>query len=447
MPLRQHCLAGLLCLLAALAPAASFGANASAQTLDRIAAVVNEGVILASELDAEIAQVRQRLRSEDRNLPDPQVLRERVLDELILQELQMQQARQRGIEIADAEVNEALRNMASDNDTDLAGLRAAFRRQGGSVEQLRADVREQLTISRLRQRTVGSGVEVSNQEIDDYLDRAERSSDQRREVRVRHILVGLPSDASTAEVADARERAQAAVGQLQDDADFADVASRISDGPQALSGGDLGWRQLSQLPELFADALGDAGLGDVVGPLRSPNGFHVLQLTDQRGGDGASQTVTQARVRHILLRGNETSGDDEGEGESQEDAARERLSELRQRLQSGADFTNLAQAHSEDDSSAPEGGELGWIGPGDLPTVVHEVIHSLPTGELSEPFQSPMGWHLVEVLERREQEGDAEQQRRTEARQALYQRKLQEESQRWLQQLRDGAYVETRLEQ
>ncbi len=436
MPLHHRCLAGLLGLLAAIAPSAwsaDTGTASSAQTLERIVAVVNNGVILSSELEAELVRVRQRLRSEDRGLPDPGVLRERVLDQLILQELQLQQARQRGISIDDTAVNNALRNMAEDNGTDLAGLRAHFRQRGVSVEQLRTDVREQLTISRLRQRTVGSEIEVTNQEVEDLLARAERASEQQREYRVRHILVGLPSDASTEEVSDARQRARSAVDDLDGGGDFADLANRISDGPQALSGGDLGWRRLSQLPELFAEALGDAAPGQIVGPLRSPNGFHILEITDQRGG-GSDETVTQTRVRHILLR------------EEDGDAARERLSELRQQLQSGADFAGLAQAHSDDQSTAPEGGDLGWVGPGDLPTVVHEVIRNLPTGELSEPFQSPMGWHLVQVQQRREQQ-DAEQQRRAQARQTLYQRKLQEESQRWLQQLRDGAYVEIRLAQ
>lgn len=437
MSLRHRCLAGLLGLLAAIAPpvwAAEGGADGSAQTLERIVAVVNDSVILTSELEAELVRVRQRLRSENRDLPDPQVLRERVLDELILQELQLQRARQRGISVDDAAVNEALRNMAENNDTDLAGLRSHFRQQGVSVEQLRTDVREQLTISRLRQRAVGSEVEVSNQEVEELLARAERNSEEQREYRVRHILIGLPSDASTEAVSDARQQAQTAVGDLDGGADFADLASQVSDGPRALSGGDLGWRQLNELPELFADALRGTAPGDVVGPLRSPNGFHVLKVADRRGGSSTDQTVTQARVRHILLQ--------EEDGE----AARERLSELRRQLQEGADFTDFAQAHSDHQASAPKGGDLGWVSPGDLPSVMHEVIRNLPSDAISEPFQSPMGWHLVQVRERREQR-DAEQQRRAQARQTLYQRKLEEESQRWLQQLRDGAYVETRLEQ
>lgn len=434
MPLLQRCLAGALCVLASLSPlplAAAEGAS-SAEPLDRIVAVVNDGVILASELEAEIVRVRQRLQREDRDLPDPGVLRERVLEELVLQELQLQQARQRGISVDSSAVNEALRNMAANNNTDLAGLRERVRAQGLTFERLRADVREQLIISRLRQRTVASQVTVSEQQVDDFLTRVDRASEERQQYRLQHILVGLPSDASTEAVASARQRARAIVAELEGGAEFSTTASRISDGPQALSGGDLGWRRPAELPELFADALAEVGPGEIVGPLRSPNGFHILKLADQRGGTGG--TVTQARVRQILV------------NEDGETDPRERLAELRRRLQAGAEFADLARAHSEHQPSSTAGGDLGWVAAGDLPPVVHEVIRNLPPGQISEPFQSPMGWHLVEVLERREQR-DADQQRRTQARQALYERQMEEESQRWLQQLRDSAYVDIRIDE
>lgn len=434
MPVIPRHLLGAACLLLALAPPlmAAESENADTQTLERIVAVVNDNVILASELDNEIVRIRQRLRREGREIPAPDVLRKHVLDQLIDQRLQLQQARQRGISVDDAAVNEAMRSMAQSYGTDLAGLQARFRSRGLGPEALREDVRQQLIISRLRQRTVASEVQVTQQDVDDFLARVERASEQRQQYHVRHILIGLPSDASSDEIAAARKRAQETIARLNGGADFSELASRISDGPRALSGGDLGWRRPAELPELFTSALDDVSPGEIAGPLRSPNGFHILKLVNQRGG-GGDETVTQARVRQILL---------DGEGE---DEPQQRLEQLRQRLQSGADFATLARAHSDDQSSAPSGGELGWVSPGDLPPVVHEVIRGLPTGQISEPFRSPMGWHLIEVLERRQQQ-DAEQQRRTQARRALYQREIEEESQRWLKQLRENAYVDIRLD-
>lgn len=437
MPAIHRHLLGAACLFAALlAPPLMAANSASSQTLERIVAVVNDDVILASELDNELVRIRQRLQREGRDIPEPDVLRKHVLDQLIDQQLQLQQARQRGISVDDEAVNEAMRSMAQNYDTDLAGLQAQFRSRGLGPDALREDVRQQLVISRLRQRTVASDVQVTEQDVDDFLDRVERASEQRQQYRVRHILIGVPSDASTDEVSAARERTQEAIARLDDGADFSELAGRISDGPRAMSGGDLGWRRPAELPELFTSALGDVPPGGIAGPLRSPNGFHILQLVDQRGGSGG-EAVTQARVRHILLK---------GEGEEGDGGPQQRLDQLRQRLQSGADFAMLARAHSDDQSSAPDGGELGWVSPGELPPVVHEVIRDLPTGQLSEPFRSPMGWHLIEVLERRQQQ-DVEQQRRTQARRRLYQREIEEESQRWLQQLRESAYIDIRLDE
>lgn len=423
-------LAAALALMPLVAPAAT--GEAGMQRLDRIVAVVAEGVILESELETEIARVRARLEREDRSAPSPEVLRRRVLEELVLERIQLQRAEQRGISIDDEAVNEALRNMAADRDTDLEGLRQGMEAQGVPFEELRADVRTQLIISRLRQRVVASQVQVSEQEIEDYLSRIERSSNRQAEYRLRHILVGLPSDASTGEVAEARTRAEDLVEQLRDgDAGFAALAQEVSDGPQALSGGDLGWRRRADLPALFLDAIDDMEPGAVSGPLRSPNGFHVLKLVERRGG--ASETITQTRARHILLR--------------DDDQPRERLAELRRRLRAGAaTFAELARAHSDDRSSARNGGDLGWFGPGEMTPAFEQVVEGLDPGQVSEPFRTPHGWHIVEVLERRERT-DVEQYRRARVRRALYRRQVEEETQRWLRGLRDETYVELRLDE
>lgn len=433
MDLPRHALAALLCAAAALlGPAAVAAADEpDAQTLDRIVAVVAEDVILASELETEIARVRARLEREGQSPPSSDVLRERVLEELVLERIQLQRASRRGISVDDEAVNEALRSMAADRDTDLEGLRQQMEAQDVPFDTLRRDVRTQLIVSQLRQRAVASQVQISDQEVRDFLSRVDRSSNDEAEYRLRHILVGLPSDASTGEVEDARARAADLVERLRaGEAEFANLAQQVSDGPQALSGGDLGWRARTDLPALFLDAVDDMDPDDISEPLRSPNGFHVLALVERRGGE--AETVVETRARHILLR------------EGEEDP-RDRLTDLRRRLRDGADFAALARDHSDDRSSAREGGDLGWFGPGDRTPAFQQVVEGLEPGQVSEPFRTPQGWHLVEVLERRER-SDVEQYRRARARQALYRRQVEEEVQRWLRGLRDETYVELRLD-
>lgn len=433
MDLPRHALVALVCAAAMLLGPAAVAATdePDVQTLDRIVAVVAEDVILASELETEIARVRARLEREGQSPPAPDVLRERVLEELVLERIQLQRAARRGISVDDEAVNEALRNMAADRDTDLDGLRQQMEAQGVPFDTLRRDVRTQLIISQLRQRAVASQVQISEQEVRDFLSRVDRSSSDEAEYRLRHILVGLPSDASTGEVEDARARAAELVERLRaGEAEFATLAQQVSDGPQALSGGDLGWRGRTDLPGLFLEAVDGMDPGDISEPLRSPNGFHVLALVERRGGE--AETVVETRARHILLR------------EGEEDP-RARLADLRRRLQDGADFGALARDHSEDRSSAREGGDLGWFGPGDMTPAFQEVVEGLEPGQVSEPFRTPHGWHLVEVIDRRERT-DVEQYRRARARQALYRRQVEEEVQRWLRGLRDETYVELRLD-
>ncbi len=404
----------------------------SAQPLERIVAVVNDGVILASELDTEIERTRERIRQQGDPIPADDVLRERALDNLIVEELQLERAQRRGISVDDAAVNEALRNMAEDRGTDLAGLRQRYNETGRSFEQLRADVRSQLIISRLRQRAVAAEVQVSDQEVDDFVERIERASERRLQLRLRHILVELPSEPTPDQVERARSRAQDVVAQARDGADFASLAQRVSDGQRALEGGDLGWRGQAKLPSLFWDAAKDLAPGDVADPVRSGRGFHVLKLVDRRGGGGA--TVTEYEARHILLRGDD-------------DEARARLADMRERLRQGdASFGELARSESADQDSASRGGRLGWVGPNDMPRAFLEALQGMQPGDLSEPFRSPMGWHLVELTDRRERT-DVAAYRRAQARRTLYRRKVNEETQQWLRKLRENAFIEKRLDE
>lgn len=438
--LRRH-LTAIACVIATALPAAT-PARAD-ETLDGIAAVVNEDVVLQSELRAEIDFTRKQMQRNGQRVPPDDVLRERLLERLILENIQLQRAEQRGISVDDESVNNALRNMADRNGTDLSGLRERVEADGMDFRRLRKDIRRQLIVSRLRQREVASQLQISGEEVDSALERMEQANQQEAEYDLRHILIGVSSDATTEEVTEAREEAEALVERLRDDADFASVATRASDGPEALNGGELGWRSATSLPELFVEAVREMSTGAVSDPLRSPNGFHILRLEDRRGG--SEQTVTEIRARHVLLQdeGDSANPDEPADAETEGESPRERLEALRQRIQAGADFAEIARANSEDQGSASRGGDLGWVGPGEMTPAFQQVIEGLEPGALSEPFRSPYGWHLVEVLDKRER-ADVEEYQRAQARRSLYERELEQEAQRWRQRLRDQAYIEIR---
>lgn len=422
----------LLCS-AILAPSTAL---AERQTLERIVAVVNDRVILASELEEEIAIIRQQLRQQGESPPPEAELRERLLDELIDESLQVQRARQYGISVSDEAVNRALRDVAEANGTDLTGLRDRLADEGIDFARLREDTRNRLIIQQLRQRSVASQVSITDQDIEEFLARIDRAEQQRTEFRVQHILISVPSGAGEDTADAAREDAAAVVDDLRAGADFADTAAEVSDGPEALSGGDLGWRGRDQLPALFVETLEDLRPGDISEPVQSANGFHILRLADRRGG--ASQTITETRARHILVR----TGDDDGMDDAE---ARQRVADLRRRLEAGAAFEELARGHSDDAASAREGGDLGWFGPAEMTPAFQEAIDDLEQGELSEPFRTEHGWHIAEVRDRRERD-DAERHRHAQARQALYRQRVEEEAQRWLRELRDEAFVDKRLD-
>lgn len=422
--------AGVIGLLLPLATAAAD--NDSLQPLDRIVAVVNDSVILESELDEQTRLVRRRMQREGADPPSAESLRRRMLDQMILEEVQLQQARRRGIEIDDETLNEALRNIAAERGTDLAGLRERMAGQEVDFVTLREQVRSQLLLSRLRQRVIASQVTVSQQEIDDFLAQTDRARERNVAYRIQHILLSLDADTSDDQTEQVRERARQLVTRLRDGEDFASVAANASDGPRALEGGDLGWRKSTDLPSLFVNALETMSPGEISDPLLSANGFHILKLAGQRGGN--TQSITENRARHILLR------------EEDSDQPRRKLDELRRRIQDGTPFERLARRHSQDEGSAARGGDLGWFGPGAMTPAFQEVVETLEPGQVSEPFRTPYGWHIVEVLERREVT-DVERYRTARARQTLYRRKVEEEMDRWVRDRREEAYIDKRLEQ
>ncbi len=403
------------------------------QLLDRIVAVVNEEVITQDELDRRLELVKKQLARQGTALPDSEALRRQILERLIMDRIQVQYARQTGLRIDDFQLDRAIAAIAEQNRMTVAQFREVLARDGVDYADFREEIRKEMILARLREREIDSRIAVSEGEIDNFL-ATQATQITGGEYAVSHILVRVPEQATSGEIQARRARAEAALAELKTGKPFAQVAAVYSDAPDALQGGYLGWRPLSRLPELFAEAVVKLNLGEVSDILRSPNGFHILRLEDRRG-PGAPAQVTQTRVRHILVRPGETLSEDE---------ARNRLLQLRERIVNGADFAELARLHSED-PSASQGGDLGWVSPGDTVPAFERTMESLQPGEVSEPVKTPLGWHLIQVLERRT--GDMTKEReRVLARQSIKARKADEAYEEWLRQLRDQAYVEVRLE-
>lgn len=404
------------------------------QSLNRIVAVVNDGVVLQSQLDRRTDQIRQQLLERDTRLPPMDVLRKQVLERLILEEIQLQLAASMNIRIEDELLNANLRQMAEANNLDLAGFRQALEAEGYSFAEFRDEVRKQLIIARLHAQQVENRVQVSEQEIENLLTSQEHGADD-REYLLSHILVALPEAASPQQIQEAQARTESLLERLRAGEEFGQMAVAESDGQQALEGGSLGWRKASQLPSLFADVARNLERGEISDPIRSASGFHIVRMDDLRGGD-ERHVITQTHARHILLRPDELQSAAQVEN---------RLLQLRRRIEGGDDFETLARAHSQDAVSAARGGDLGWSNPGDLVPEFEKEMSQLQPGEVSPPFESRFGWHIVQVLERRERDS-TEEFRRAEAREQVRQRKIQEESASWMRRMRDESYVEYRLE-
>jgi len=421
-------------LVALLLP---LGAAAQKAVLvDRIVAVVNKEVITQTELEAAVANAERQLRRQGTPLPERPVLERQLLERMILDKAQLQAARDAGIRVDELQLDRAVQRVAENNNLTLAEFRRALERDQIPFDAWREDLREQIMLSRLREREVEEKVQVSDSEIELFLEEMKGQS-ERAEYNVAHVLVRIPEQASPERIEQARARAQKAMAEARAGIDFAAVAASYSDAPDALQGGALGWRTHERLPELFAAALGRMQPGEVSELLRSPAGFHVLKLLERREA-GAGPAVTQTRARHILVRTSEVVSEAE---------ARRRLADLRQRIvQGGADFAQLARVHSDDAGTAGRGGELDWLYPGDTVPDFERALAELAPGEISQPVRTPFGYHLIQVLERRASDVSPER-RRQQARQALRERKADEAYQEWLRLLRDRAYVELRLEE
>ncbi len=436
----RSCQSILCCLLLGLAPGFM---NAHAQNtkpraitvIDRIVAVVNDEIITAKELAARVDLAFSQLRQQGTPLPPRVVIEQQLLERLISDRAQLQHARDTGLRIDDAEIDRAITRIAESNKISVVQMRATLERDGVPFQKFREDIRDEIILSRLREREVAQKIVVTETEIDHFI-QSQKALGNNDEYNLSHILVTVPENASPEQVQARQSRAEQALAQIKGGADFRQIAAAFSEAPEALQGGVLGWRKTDRLPSLFLDALKSMKSGELSGLLRSSNGFHILRLNEQRGGQ-APIMVQQTRARHILIKTNELVSETE---------ARNRLMSLKERLDNKADdFAELARTRSED-GSAPRGGDLGWLSPGDTVPEFERAMHALKPNEISPPVKSSFGWHLIQVLERRTQDMTQEG-RRFNARQALREQKTDEAYQEWVRQLRDRAYVERRLEE
>ena len=424
-------------LLLAIFLAAAAVAPARALTLvDRIVAVVNKDVITSSELYEAVGMAERQLRRQGTPAPQRAVLERQMLERLILDKAQLQLARETGLRVDELQVDRAVERIAQSNKMTLADFRRALEADGVSFDSFRDDVRRQMIMTRLREREVDNRVQVSDTEVDLFLEQLKSRPAEGEEYNIAHVLVRVPEQASPERIREARARAEQAASEARAGEPFARVAASYSDAPDALQGGNLGWRSHERLPDLFASALAAMKPGEVSNVLRSPAGFHVLKLLDRRG-TGLEAPVKQTRLRHILIRTNEAVSETE---------ARRKLLDLRERIVSGkADFAEMARVHSEDGTAA-RGGELDWVYPGDTVPEFERAYDELKIGDVSQPIRTPFGYHLIQVMERRSSDLSPER-RRMQARQALRERKADEAYQEWLRQLRDQTYVELRLDE
>lgn len=403
---------------------------------DRIVAIVNDEVITLFELRSRLAQVERQLKQQGTPLPPPEVLEKQLLERMIVDKVQLQFAKETSLRVDDAQLERALVRIADGNKMTLAEFRAALERDGIAWAKFRDEIRDEMTVARLREREVDNRVNVSEGEIDNYLATVGQTGGPSGEYLLQHILLRAPEKASPEQLERLRGRAEQGLAEIKRGADFAQIAASYSDAPDALQGGSLGWRSAERLPGLFAEAVTKMKQGDVSEVLRSPAGFHILKLVDRRGGAVGNQRLQQTHARHILVKTSEVVSEAE---------AKRRLVALKERLDNGADFAELARLNSND-LSAAKGGDLGWLYPGDTVPEFERAMDNLKTNEVSQPVQTPFGWHLIQVLERRVEDASQERQRSL-ARQALRERKADEAYQDWLRQLRDRAYVEYRLEE
>ena len=415
----------VLAWMAVMAPA-----QAQRQTLDKVIAIVDEDVVLQSELERRMNEIRQQARASNTALPPEAEFRAQVLDALVLENIQMQLANRVSIRFDDDTLNRVLANMAEQNNLTFEQYVSALDSQGVYL-QTREQVRKELTLRELQRGMVNRRISITNQEIENFLNSEMGRSAMAPDFLVDHILVASSDTDTPQSLQEKQQFAAELLARLQEGADFASLRAEAQrQGRFPVSGTDFGWRRLEQIPSLFVDVVPGMKIGDIEGPIRANNGFHIIQLVDIRGG--TSRMVNQTHLRHIMITPNEIRTDQQ---------ARELVASLRERIIAGEDFATLARQNSEDASSVVAGGDLDWVNEGGMPPEMEAVVSDLAIGELSEPFRTATGWHIAEVLDRREQDL-SRQYSRSQAENALRNRKFDLELQNWLIEIREQAFVE-----
>ena len=422
------------------APAPAAAPSRAPRPVDSIIVVVNNDVITRQELAERLASVQKRLTAQGVALPPRNQLQSQLLERMIVERAQTQMAKENGIVVDDVMLDRAISRIAEQNKLSMADFRVQLEREGMAYPAFREDIRREIIMQRLREREVDNKVLVSESEVDNYLAAENNTAVKHEDLNLAQILVRVPENASPEQVAARRQRAEEVLRQLKTGADFAKTAATYSDSSDALNGGDLGWRAQDRLPQLFLDAVANLKPGEVSGIVKSGNGFHIIKLVDRRNASVADKAgapaVEQTHARHILIKVNQVVSAAE---------ARRKLLELKERLDhKAATFEELAKLYSND-LSASKGGDLGWIYPGDTVPEFERAMNELKPGEVSQPIESPFGFHLIQVLERKTDDGSKER-ARLAARQAIRERKIEEASEDWLRQLRDRAYVEFRTD-
>ena len=430
---RALCLAGsLLAAGAAFAQTREIGGKGV--LIDRIAVIVNDGVVLQSQVDEQVTEVTKRLTDQKTPLPPPSVLRQQITERLVLQEIQMQRAQKLGIKVTDEALNNAIRNVADTNHIAFAQLPDALAREGIVYAEYREQMRKEMTLSMLRNRDVFSRMYISPREVDQLLARQANGAQDGGEYNVSHILLSLPEAATAAQVEQVEKKARDLYERASGGEDFGQLAVTYSQAQSALERGQIGWRKGSELPTFISEIVAKLKPGQVAAPVRTPSGYHIVRLNEARTADSAV-IVEQVHARHILIKTNELQDDE---------TVRGRLASVRERILKGTeDFGALAKAISEDPGSGAEGGDLGWTAPGTFVPDFEQTINRLKEGEISEPFRTQYGWHIVQVLGHRTQDMSAEE-KRHKAYDQLRSGKADEETELWLRRLRDEAYVDFR---
>ena len=425
----------LLLLTSALIAACQLNVQAAGITkIDRIVAIVDQAVVTEQELESRIATITAQFKKQGTELPAENILRKQILERLISDTLQLQYAAQTGVKVDDNQLDKTIERIAEQNQLSLTEFSEALAKDGISMRKFRSDIRNEITIARLREREVDGRINVSESEIDNFLTSQAASSENQDEFEISHILIRTPEEGATEDVQKAKAKVDDAVNQLNAGTSFAKVSASFSDAPNALEGGNLGWKSGSQMPVLFLDALKKMQVGEVSPALRSPNGFHLLKLTNKRGGN-SPLVIQQTHARHILIKLSEVISEKEG---------KQKMDGIKERLDNGEKFEALARQYSED-TTASNGGDLGWVNPGDTVPQFEKAMNELKDNQISQPIRSQFGWHIIQVLERRSQDMSKES-ARLKARQEIRAKKADEAYQDWIRELRDRAYVEIKLE-